>query len=75
MKYIVAALSFFDNKLIIEIVEADNWKDAVSKHPVFRTDYEEIGDVSWLPDDLEEAKEEAFNADIAFDVSRIKVVR
>lgn len=62
MKYAVAATNFFDNVLSIEIIEADDWKDAVLKHSVF------VNNDVWLPDDIEDAKVEAFNTDILFDV-------
>lgn len=31
-KFAVAYINFFNNDLIIEIIEADNWKDALFKH-------------------------------------------
>ena len=61
-EYIVAALSFFENELIVKIVEANNWKGALAHHPLF------LDGVSWLSDDIEDAKEDAFGADIVFTV-------
>lgn len=68
MKYIVAASNFFDNEITIKVIEADNWKEAVSKHPIFKADDEEKGDVSWMSDEIEDAKFDAFSADMSFDV-------
>lgn len=67
-EYIISALNFFDNNLKIEKITASGWKQALSKHSEFKKEGQEIGDVSWLSDDIEEAKVEAFNADIVFDV-------
>lgn len=71
MEYAVAAVSFHENDLKIEMVEAENWKEALSKHSLF-TEAGDPGDVSWLPDDIDDAKSEAFNADIMFDVLEVK---
>ena len=64
-KYAVGSLNFFDNELKIEIVETDSWKEALSKHSDF-------GDVSWLADDMETAKADAFDGDYAFDVVELE---
>lgn len=71
MKYVVAAVSFHENELKIEIVEAENWKGALSKHSLF-TEAGNPGDVSWLGNDIDDAKYEAFNSDILFDVLEVK---
>lgn len=71
MKYVVAAVSFFENELKIEIVEAENWKEALSKHSLF-TEAGDPGDVSWLSDDIDNAKSDAFSGDILFDVLEVK---
>ena len=62
IEYIVGVVNLFDNELEVKIVDADNWKEALEKHPQFTEG------VSWLPDDLESAKAIAFNADIIFTV-------
>ncbi|MCK5386983.1 MAG: hypothetical protein KAJ39_07345 [Gammaproteobacteria bacterium] len=71
MKYVVAAVSFHENELKIEMVEAENWKEALSKHSLF-TEAGDPGDVSWLSDDIEGAKCDAFSGDILFDVLELK---
>lgn len=71
MKYAVAAVTFHENVLKIEIVEAENWKEALSKHSLF-TEAGDPGDVSWLSDDIENAKCDAFGGDILFDVLEVK---
>ena len=70
MKYIVAAVSLLENNLKIEIVEAENWSEALSKHSLFMEDGNP-GDVSWLSNVMDTAKFEAFHADIMFDVLEI----
>lgn len=70
MKYAVAAVSFLENDLKIEIVEAGNWSEALSKHSLFM-DCGKPGDVSWLGNDKSIAKDEAIEADIIFDVIEI----
>lgn len=62
IEYIVAALNCFESGLIVKIVEAENWKEALAQHPIF------WDGVNWLPDDLEMAKDVAFTADIVFTV-------
>ena len=71
MKYAVAAMSFFENELKIEIVEAKDWFEALSKHSLFLEDGK-IVDVSWIPNEINAAKDELFNADIVFDVIEIE---
>lgn len=71
MEYVVAAVSFHENDLKIEKVEAENWKEALSKHSLFTED-EKPGDMSWLGSDISAAKFEAFNADMLFDVIEIE---
>jgi hypothetical protein len=70
-KYAVAAMNFYDNSITIEFIDADDWKTALSKHNQFRDDNEEMGDISWMSDDIEIAKEDAFNADMMFDVVEV----
>lgn len=68
-KYAVSAMNFYDNyittNLTTKIVEADTWKQALLQHPEFAEDEDRL---SWMSDDIESAKEEAFNYDLLFDV-------
>jgi Mg/Co/Ni transporter MgtE len=68
--YAVGVLSYFDNELKIEFVEAASIKEAVAGHSMLKSD-----DMSeWLeemPDDLETLKEHFFNGDMAVDVKEI----
>ena len=66
MEYNTAALSFFDNELEVKIVEASSWKEALSKNPLFKDG------TSWLSNDIEIAKDEAFDVDIIFTVVKIE---
>jgi hypothetical protein len=59
-RYAVATINFFDNILKIEFTEANTWKEAL--------DICYHLDGYYLPDDIEEAKAEAFNGDWMFDV-------
>jgi len=66
-KFAVGYMSFFDNVLKIEIVEAENFKSSIVKHSLLR-------DSSWLseiPDDLEEIKTFFWNTDSMIDVLEI----
>ena len=65
--YVVSTISFFDNIIFSEKIEAESWKEALLKHSKMRNEGEEIG-YDWLPDDINTAKEEAFNADMTFEV-------
>jgi len=60
-KYAVAFINFYDNKLRIEIVNASDWKDAFG---IAFPGYED----SISSDDIESAKQEAFNNDWMFEV-------
>ena len=62
-------MNFFDNDLKIEIVEAENWKEALLAHSLLN------GDDSWLSvlsDDIEDSKENVFDCDCMFDVVEVK---
>ena len=61
--YAVAYMNFFDNTLDIKFVESDSWKNALDK--AFPLEGYE------LPDDMEEAKTEAFNGDWQFEVKEL----
>ena len=67
-KFAVGYINFFDNNLIVEIVEADNWFDAIWQHSKML-----LGDDEpWLPSmSLEDTKIEAFNADMMIDVIKL----
>lgn len=67
-KFAVAGMSFFDNDLKLEIIEAETWKKALCKHSVFNY---ENDDLSWLSDDIEMAKNDAIDGDFTFDVIEI----
>lgn len=64
--FAVASMNFFDNNLKITFVKAENWKSALGQ-------VEDLSNYE-LPDDLEEAKAEAFNGDWVFDVKELPYV-
>lgn len=65
-RWAVGWMTFFDNVLKIEIVEAEDWHSALLKHS-------KVGEDPWeFPPDLEEAKQEAFNGDCTFDVIEVQ---
>ena len=70
-KFAVAAMNFFDNELTIEIIEADNWCDALVQHTQYKLDKSEDEPFDW-PKDMEDAKAEAFNMDSMFDVVELE---
>ena len=73
MKYAVSYMNFWDNEMEIQIVEASGWKDALSKHTGFnKPEYPEDHDMSWISDDMKDAKSDMFNADMVFDVIEIE---
>ena len=73
MEYAVAAMNFFDNELTIKVVNADNWKDAVLQHPQYKAPNDTPEDEkTQFPDNIEDAKEEAFNMDSMFDVIELE---
>lgn len=67
-KFAVGHIDWFDNNLIIEIVEAEDWRSALLKHSKI--------DSSWASDyfgkTLEDAKANAFDSDMMIDVIEIK---
>lgn len=71
MKYVVGYMNFFDNNLKVEIVEAENWKEALSKHS-WLAKYSFEDSVGFLPDDLETAKDESIDMEFLFDIVEIK---
>ena len=65
-------MNFWDNEMEIQIVEADGWKDALSKHTKFnKPEYPEDHDMLWISDDIETAKDDMANADMLFDIIEI----
>ena len=64
-KYAVGFISYHDNILTVDVVEAENWKQALAKH----TDDPEME--TYLPDDVGEAKNMMFDMDCMFDVKEI----
>jgi hypothetical protein len=71
MKAVVAYISFFDNMIIQEIVEVEtkDFKEALAKHSAF-SKCEEV-DLSWLPDDYDQARQEAMNGELDFCITWI----
>lgn len=61
--FIVAYINFFDHDLKIKIVEAKDWKGAIKK----------AFDLEFESDDLEGAKEDAYNQDRLFEVKEVKI--
>lgn len=70
MKFAVAYMNEYDdNELSIQIVDADGWKDALSKHTLFnKPEYPEDHDMSWISDEFEQAKLDMSGSDQMFDV-------
>lgn len=72
-RFAVAHYSLFTNELILTIVTAEDWRDALAKHPILLGDLDMKGyltDSENVPD-LETAKRLAFDADSAIDVMEI----
>lgn len=68
-KFAVGYIDFYDNELIIEIIEAEDWYAALSSHTKLKSMNE---DECYLPSDsLETAKDIAFNSDFMIDVVEI----
>lgn len=62
-KFAVSYINWFANNLQTKIIEADTWKEALDKSEFF------VG--IELPEDFQEAKEEAFNCDSMFEVVEV----
>lgn len=70
MRFAVGHTTFFENVLTIEIVEADNVKEAIMAHSAFN----EYAGNEWLeqmPDDLEGIEEFFFNGDTLVSATEI----
>lgn len=65
--FVVLVEDPFSGLCVKKLITADNWKEALSKHPSY-IDPDGRKDVSWLSDNLEEAKKEARKEDIVFDM-------
>ena len=75
MKYavgFVGFVSFSDKDMLVEIVEANDWKSALLKHSKIGTDEADL--LSKLPSDLdlELVKQAFFDCDSMIDVVEIK---
>lgn len=74
MKYAVGVMNFFDNELVVEIVEALSVKEALCKHSfIFKNSDEKTLDnwINGMPDSLDKIKEDFMNADWLVDVVEI----
>lgn len=69
-KFAVGFISFFDNELNIEVVYADDWRDALSYHSHIDAEFWKFlcNDTNSLKD----AKIKAFNCDCMIDIIEIK---
>ena len=68
-KYAVGFYDTYENALLIEIIEARNWQEAAAKHT--KTIWSCTGPDDSVPNELEDAKREAFDADGGFDCVEI----
>lgn len=68
-KFAVGYINFFDNELIIEIIEAEDWLEALHEHSqMIHIPWEDyFSDCT-----ISGAKAKAFDADMMFDVVEIK---
>ena len=66
-KWAVGFISFSDNELWIEIIEAESWQEALKKHKQISIDGFEFDMTS-----LEAAKADAFDQDAMINVVEIK---
>lgn len=64
-------LNDFDNELIIEIIEAEDWKNALGKHSAFKTPNPDFNDWNTLSD----LKREFVDIDILIDVVEIPTMK
>lgn len=80
MKFAVAYINFCDNELIIEIIYADSWSEALINHTSLNvketaTEKEKSDNEKYLielcKNGIEEAKNIAFDGDWMFDVKLI----
>jgi len=66
-------MDFFNNDLVIEIINAENWKDALFKHSKLCRETDETDEIyqSYFGNTLADAKIYAFNCDMMIDVIEI----
>jgi hypothetical protein len=64
-KYAVAYVNFFDNDLEINIIEAENERDAIVKGCKYAADYDD------LPEGIDGIQELFWNTDILIEVKEI----
>lgn len=67
-RFAVAFVSFFDNSLTIEFVEAPNWQEAIPKHSQLASTQDWVSNMPW---DLEAAKQYFFDSDCLFAVEEV----
>ena len=67
-------MTFHENVLVVEIHDAENWKEAFFMHSKASVNKDDDWYEEWfnsIPNDLEEAKNELFNSDILIDVKEV----
>ena len=67
-KFAVAYINFFDNELSVVIIEANNWRDALSER--MRQLYPDSEPLS-LSGSIKDEQQNAFDEDWLFDVTEI----
>ncbi len=70
-KFAVGYLNFFENELIVEVVEAEDWFDAIKKHSKLKTEYEDEYLEEMCSEGMEMAKNAAFDGEWTFDVKKV----
>lgn len=71
-KFAVGYISFFDNDLVVDIVEAEDIKSAILSHKKLKTDDKDFAEwINNMPDSLEDIQTEFFNSDQGIDVKEI----
>lgn len=66
-KFAVSWISFYDNILHLEFVDAEDWEEALFKVSTFKFDsVEEMDEYG-----IEDAKREAFDSDCMFEVKEV----
>jgi len=74
MRFAVGHATFFDNVLTIDIVEADNVKEAIMAHSAFNDPASKPEYDLWLkdmPDALEEIEQFFFDGDVLVSATKI----
>ena len=73
-RFAVGFADFFDNDLVIEVVEAGDVHKAILGHSKFKDSKYKEDDEKWLadmPEDVEALKDFFFNADTLFDCIKL----